>query len=541
MDFIDKIKLFFSENPARLKLLIITALVLLIPITVLAALTVQNLRQRAGGTGVQIVDAGGNFLSTTSNTSVYLRINLPENWVSLGMKRNDLVKQAYAQTICGDIICSIGETCQTINEGGGIVSGICLPGTQTPTLIPTAVPTPIPTKTPTPTPTSSVPVQNSGIQCGTITCDSTYYVCGQFQDPNSEKITYYCAPKSSLSTATPTPVPTNTPTPATSPTTIPALIISPTSGPTPTPIPNVLQAIYIENKDSDGSSNGSEPLRITSGLESYINTQVPWKLNDLLPSQNQATRLVQVTFLGSQGTVALTGTVTLIRATTPTEVLSRVEVSMNCNNGLAQISVKQSCYLSALAYDTANFPISRNVSYEWGISSIESIGTLTSTQNNITTFYAQNVGSGVIWVMVRQGDKQVQKSVVIQVENFASSGNTDSGSPTATPIPPTPTATPTPTPTNIPANPIVQNSPTPTPTPLPYCYLKSKGDADCDNKITSADGVNETGSGIWQREFVSELSGIVTQKQSDFNKDGIINIVDFNIWLTSFADSSLPH
>lgn len=108
--------------------------------------------------------------------------------------------------------------------------------------------------------------------------------------------------------------------------------------------------------------------------------------------------------------------------------------------------------------------------------------------------------------------------------------------PTPTPTISIPTNTPTPA---IPSSAIIQNSPTPT--PFPYCYLKSKGDADCDNRITTADGVNDAKTGIWQVEFVSELNGITTQKKSDFNNDGIINIVDFNIWKTNFEDPSLPH
>lgn len=94
---------------------------------------------------------------------------------------------------------------------------------------------------------------------------------------------------------------------------------------------------------------------------------------------------------------------------------------------------------------------------------------------------------------------------------------------TATPIP-----TSIPVPTVVPTNTSV---PTAILTTLPYCYLKSKGDANCDGNIDDKD------FNIW----VSEFKGISTDKSSDFdNKDGV-TIVDFNIWRTSMADSSLPH
>lgn len=396
-EFIQRAKAFINENPRRKKFLLIIFIAAIIPLTVLAALTIQDLRQRAGGTGVFMVDANGNFLSTTSDTSVYLRINLPVNWVTggVGMNKNNLIKQAYAQVSCGDEICSPGQTCQTINEGDGIVSKICV-GTS------------IPTSTPTKTPASTNAISPTSIpNCGDVNCGAGE-ICTTVNEGDGT-VSKICV-NASVPTSIPTSILTITPTSSPS-------AVSPTSGPSPTPIPNILQGIYIENKDSDGSSNGSEPLRITSGFESYLNSQIPWKLNDLLPFQNQATRLVQVTFLGSRDIVYLTTTVTLVRATNPTEILSRVEVSMDCKNGLPQIAIKESCYLSALAFDTANFPISRSVNYEWGISSTNSIGTLVSTQNNITTFYAQNVGSGVIWVIARQGNKQAEKSVSIQVRN----------------------------------------------------------------------------------------------------------------------------
>lgn len=77
--------------------------------------------------------------------------------------------------------------------------------------------------------------------------------------------------------------------------------------------------------------------------------------------------------------------------------------------------------MSALAYDTANTPIYKNISYTWGISSSNSIGTLGKTDGNITNFHAQNVGTGDIWIIAQQGNTQIRKSINLQVEATAKS------------------------------------------------------------------------------------------------------------------------
>jgi Zn-dependent metalloprotease len=112
---------------------------------------------------------------------------------------------------------------------------------------------------------------------------------------------------------------------------------------------------------------------------------------------------------------------------------------------------------------------------------------------------------------------------------------------TPTPIPPTPTRTPTPvpsnTPTSVPNTPTPTRTPTPTPfptatstptpipsatlTPTPVC-LKSQGDANCDGAINSADYVQ------WLYAFAGGASAQEKVK-SDFNGDGAVNLVDFEI------------
>lgn len=110
---------------------------------------------------------------------------------------------------------------------------------------------------------------------------------------------------------------------------------------------------------------------------------------------------------------------------------------------------------------------------------------------------------------------------------------------TPTPAPPTPTPIPTP----IVCGPNVCNpgqsckpdpadgeltcvdnpTPTPTPTPVPtaiVCPPKSNGNAD-----NSACSINDEDYGIWKAEFLSQ-----TGTRADFDGDGKVTILDFNIW-----------
>lgn len=74
-----------------------------------------------------------------------------------------------------------------------------------------------------------------------------------------------------------------------------------------------------------------------------------------------------------------------------------------------------------------------------------------------------------------------------------------------------------------------------TPTPTPGCVLNSSGDANCDGVIDLLD------FNIWRTEFLglsasSPTSPTITPPQADFNKDGAVNILDFNIWRDSFLN-----
>lgn len=100
--------------------------------------------------------------------------------------------------------------------------------------------------------------------------------------------------------------------------------------------------------------------------------------------------------------------------------------------------------LSALAYDANNQPIWSGVSYTWGISSTNSVGTLVQHADNdkLATFKSsQNVGYADIYVRAINTLGQATTSIPVFV------GITPSPTPTGTPSPtPSPTIAPTPTP-----------------------------------------------------------------------------------------------
>ena len=94
--------------------------------------------------------------------------------------------------------------------------------------------------------------------------------------------------------------------------------------------------------------------------------------------------------------------------------------------------------------------------------------------------------------------------------------------PTVSPTP-FPNISPTRTPTPVSAtNPV---APTRTPTPSAGCSRKFQGDANCDGLIDLIDFE------IWRREF----TGTATTKNADYNVDGLVNLIDFEIWRRSFA------
>lgn len=363
-EFIQRAKVFINENPQRKKLLLIIFILSVIPLTVIAALTVQNLQQHAGGgNGVRISDQGGNTLFSTYDPNVFIDIdsNAIANWVlpqsNGSAMNNSLIRKAYAQTAqcrppyqgflgCfsssnrpfGSVCTSscttddgqTGEWCYTSTSVGNSCTssagqnGVCNEQGECVASVYGA-------------PIYSTPQFTAN--CGKLNCSSDQTCIGTSFDsstfclkknigalgsycgtpsksPNSEVCssgycdsTLHCVNQSQATT----PIPTN-PTPTA--TVILPTGINPTSGPTPTPTLNILRAVYIENKDTDGSTGGSNPVKIVVKSGADI-AHTPWKLHDLLPGQTQAPRIVQVTLIGDNLAVPFITSVNLVKSTHP--------------------------------------------------------------------------------------------------------------------------------------------------------------------------------------------------------------------------------
>lgn len=227
---------------------------------------------------VTVTDASGIPLpERISDPNVYLVIRLPEGWKPTNESSNSFVKLVYAQPACR---------------------------TET-----------------------TVCGQPSYQDCKfTCTNGRAMYKCVQSDNPNCQG-EIYCAPEDS-ECAMPTPPPKPTPTPispAPSPTPV-----SPTSKPTPSL--RILRGLYIENKDTDGSIGGHKPFHLTSNFSDYLNKPVYWKLNDLLSNQNEAVRVVQVTFFDGTNYVPFVATVTLVRPQRSNEFLVDVIIHESLTN-----------------------------------------------------------------------------------------------------------------------------------------------------------------------------------------------------------------
>lgn len=115
-------------------------------------------------------------------------------------------------------------------------------------------------------------------------------------------------------------------------------------------------------------------------------------------------------------------------------------------------------YLSALAYDKQNRPILTGVTYEWGMSSTQSIGDLIPHQQ-LATFKALSPGTGSIYVTGKFCNKKATGSAPVTVLP----------APNLTPTPtvhPFPSRTPTPTP-NLTPPPVITPTPSVAPSPQP--------------------------------------------------------------------------
>lgn len=101
--------------------------------------------------------------------------------------------------------------------------------------------------------------------------------------------------------------------------------------------------------------------------------------------------------------------------------------------------------LSTLAYDLSGSPIYSGVTYEWSMSSTNSVGTLTKTQGEISEFLPLAPGCGQITVVARKNTDLVTKSASVAVSSSSSGAFIPDCSPSLTQSPTlSPTGTPTP-------------------------------------------------------------------------------------------------
>ncbi len=310
-EFINRIKFFLTVNPKRTKFIGIIAILVLLPLIIISALTVQNLKQKASESDVvRITDASGNPITQTSDPNVFIDINLSAStqWtLPKSSANNNLIKQAYAvgqscTSNNGKDSCPKDETCSNIScDEEEYCAGTCeatknqdqpasapdnysqLPA-STPTLAPAIIVN-------TPTPTKK---QNSCSDLGNL------YQCARSCDSLGngwkEQASW-----------------TNVSCPAINGTNQQCCYYQPTSW--------ILKTVFIENKDTDGSTGGDRPkeIKVTGGKDI---AHIPWKLNDLLPGQTNAQRTMQV-FLGGDGqTIAFTVTVNLINPDNKTPAVS---------------------------------------------------------------------------------------------------------------------------------------------------------------------------------------------------------------------------
>lgn len=153
---------------------------------------------------------------------------------------------------------------------------------------------------------------------------------------------------------------------------------------------------------------------------------------------------------------------------------------------LDTLSGKAPIGLSALAFGRDKNPLWSGVTYEWGISSDNSIGILTETNQNVTSFKPLKEGFGNIYVIARYNGEVLTKGISVNV---------------------------------------YEPSPTPTMTkPSPIALL---GDINHDNKVDIQD------YNIFVTDFEKSGSGI----RSDLNNSGKVDIQDYNIFVTNFGKS----
>ncbi|MCR4263509.1 MAG: dockerin type I domain-containing protein [Candidatus Roizmanbacteria bacterium] len=76
---------------------------------------------------------------------------------------------------------------------------------------------------------------------------------------------------------------------------------------------------------------------------------------------------------------------------------------------------KGSIGLSALAYDQDNNPIGNGVTYEWGVSSSNSIGSVHPVFGTVSNFTPLTMGTGDVFVIARRGSEMQAAGIQMTV------------------------------------------------------------------------------------------------------------------------------
>lgn len=361
----------FSANPQTVKLITILVIAAALPLTVIAALTVQDLRQQASeGGSVQILNTSTNSpITTTDNPNVALKITLPSDWVvnpAQGMKRDDendgFIKKAHAQSCsefvipnktCGQDtyancteICigqDAGYHCEAPAPNDGICQGDIYCVTENSRRC-APTPTPIPQPTSPPQPTASTcnslitisgkvqTQQGQGVPNAKVCLDPGTSNCTTLQattDSNGNYTINNVIPGGSghsvyldtnslpqgASVSSENYLLSNSCSNDTKNFTITVSDSQPTNIP-PTTIPSLQpnpseSPIHVlQSITIQNVGSNQQPTPYSTNLQELLQDGIPWSLTPLTEGETQATRTIQITL--SDGTITTTLTVNIL-------------------------------------------------------------------------------------------------------------------------------------------------------------------------------------------------------------------------------------
>lgn len=333
-EFISRIKLFLISHPKRTKFLGIIFVAVTLPLIIITALTVQNLKQKASVSDVvNITDSSGTPIESTATPNVFININLSAStqWKlpEQPSANSSLVKKAYAAgqscVNMGANNCPTGEYCKynSCDEESNC-TGVCVSSGPQETAKPQGDYSQLPTATPAPLPAQALPKINAISPTPTPALDScsklnpTLYQCASscnslgegwsqqtnwadISCPNAQQQCCYYRP-----------------------------IL-------------ILKTVSIRNIDSDGTG-GQVPANIAVNNAADI-VRIPWKLNDLRPGQTEAQRTVLVNLIADSGqSVGFNATVNLINLNNKIPTISPVisPIKTGSESAVTQNSVPKS-------------------------------------------------------------------------------------------------------------------------------------------------------------------------------------------------------